>query len=849
MAARASGSCTVSISVTASSHNRTSDHCLSHITRLQIRDQVALEKPAELKTIWKDLVAVATKPMDEERCPVSSEGLHITLHSISNIFNEGWKERVDVTKLLDEDENPLTTQSGVDDNGTGEELNTEDLQSFSNVLNATYGAEAQFDKALFITLKNCLSRHNLIVEEQPVLIVPQQDNKLCDNTAGQRAAFDEKIARPDLELKVEQAGTITEDHDEAAGQASPEPIVFTYGLPTDDVTANPRYAIGIARQANGEHHSSGKSDGRTSSSLAANGKLNHCSCLLKQEKRGGKWTVVKCFSNVELKIGLEKDRIAPNVENGEVQSLNPQSGKGVIYQALMYTWEWMISSHGEVEELKDLPWAAIIGKMKKKNEIGGSENLESVGEDGEKGGDAEAEDDAEVAEAGMADIFESEKFGEGEIDAGKARELKAKKSRGTPSVNLYRWVSGDLLVPEKCGDNFEYSVTGCGDLEENDDFASIKGAISVYLDTLLFGLRAAKAMLTAINQDAAIGPYPTSGKHLMFGDVELEDMKLRGKPHIGTRLLRNNDTDDERSHWRASQGEIFTGRLNFHRLDELLVWKDDIVIFNKDDEEVSVVVKVSALSVHKFLNHPAKAWRAIETINKKYEEYETIKATHKIKTQHEWDGKNELETKWDLFNVLFAAEKMENALITIMADLSADYEGLTPSKHDLKRLWAAFDDLVTRVLLPLADMNIIHPDIRPGSNFTSNILYIKEGKGQCTIPSMQLIDFDSLVMFGDWSPPLAYNFKYIKKRENWTSHAFLWWQCVTLAYAWTKKIDQKTMETVDVTKKSDEKFQWSSFSVDNICAQAKVKKLRKNEFIAAFAVLSDTVLENATTHE
>jgi hypothetical protein len=104
-------------------------------------------------------------------------------------------------------------------------------------------------------------------------------------------------------------------------------------------------------------------------------------------------------------------------------------------------------------------------------------------------------------------------------------------------------------------------------------------------------------------------------------------------------------------------------------------------------------------------------------------------------------------------------------------------------------------------------------------------------------------------MIGDWSPPLAYNFKYIKKRENWTSHAFLWWQCVTLAYAWTKKIDQKTMETVDVTKKSDEKFQWSSFSVDNICAQAKVKKLRKNEFIAAFAVLSDTVLENATTHE
>ncbi len=71
--------------------------------------------------------------------------------------------------------------------------------------------------------------------------------------------------------------------------------------------------------------------------------------------------------------------------------------------------------------------------------------------------------------------------------------------------------------------------------------------------------------------------------------------------------------------------------------------------------------------------------------------------------------------KWDRFNVLFAIDKTGNGLITIVVDFSDDYGALIPKQHGLAVLWAAFEDLVIRILLPLADLDIIvHPDIRAG---------------------------------------------------------------------------------------------------------------------------------------
>ena len=44
-------------------------------------------------------------------------------------------------------------------------------------------------------------------------------------------------------------------------------------------------------------------------------------------------------------------------------------------------------------------------------------------------------------------------------------------------------------------------------------------------------------------------------------------------------------------------------------------------------------------------------------------------------------------------------------------------------------LWKCFSELVTTLLLPLAESEITHPDIRPGYDWTSNIL-VNESDGK-----------------------------------------------------------------------------------------------------------------------
>jgi hypothetical protein len=407
-------------------------------------------------------------------------------------------------------------------------------------------------------------------------------------------------------------------------------------------------------------------------------------------------------------------------------------------------------------------------------------------------------------------------------------------------------VSGKIFVPDYCGGSFEYSATGCGNWKENDNCASVKMVVSVYLDTLLFGLEAAQKMLDVIqaNKQNTVGPFPTSGKRLEFGGVELRSteggMKLRGKPMVGGILL--NALDDDNGHWTASQGEIFTGKLNFYELKQQLAIKQNgryvpaVVVFKDDDEEVDVVVKVSSLSVHKFLNHPDKAFVALSQVDM---------ANLRIRMDMLLNpGKRmKLDESWDLFNVLYAFQKMPNTLITIMADLSGDYRVLSPERDKLtcSVLWLAFHDLVWRILLPLADIAVIHPDIRPGWDFTSNILYIKESQLQHQKPSMQLIDFDSLVLCSDWVHSTSDNFKYRRYNTTWTPYTFLWWQCVSVAFAWKMKKSQIEMENIELANEFGQNS-WLTMLGKDFCDLAKVEEIEKRQLEESLATLRDQIL-------
>jgi hypothetical protein len=152
-----------------------------------------------------------------------------------------------------------------------------------------------------------------------------------------------------------------------------------------------------------------------------------------------------------------------------------------------------------------------------------------------------------------------------------------------------------------------------------------------------------------------------------------------------------------------------------------------------------------------------------------------------------------------LDDVLLAVYNAPNGLITIMKDLSEDYNILRPGAHgvDLFTLWAAFIELLRNVLIPMANLDIIHPDIRPGYDETSNILCrIRKRKG--TVAEMKIIDFESVLLFEHWKVPSGAKSLYIGTKPGWNAKSFLWWQCVAVAYAWKQRMTQKQMARCDL---------------------------------------------------
>ncbi len=65
---------------------------------------------------------------------------------------------------------------------------------------------------------------------------------------------------------------------------------------------------------------------------------------------------------------------------------------------------------------------------------------------------------------------------------------------------------------------------------------------------------------------------------------------------------------------------------------------------------------------------------------------------------------------------------------------------------------------------------------------------------------MRLIDFESITNFRDWLPPKT-DFKFIRSDRSWSVGTFVWWQCITVAYAWLEDqhqcdVEQNNIETV-----------------------------------------------------
>jgi hypothetical protein len=343
-------------------------------------------------------------------------------------------------------------------------------------------------------------------------------------------------------------------------------------------------------------------------------------------------------------------------------------------------------------------------------------------------------------------------------------------------------------MPEACGDRITYSVEDFGAFFEQNSAKEIDScihAMRLYLNTLLFSLKIAIGVRDKLNAGRIPLPVPASGQVVKIGDTELGNiLSFCASPIQDAKSIPNS----KNTQWTISQGDLFRGKVNVY--DILKEFNPRCVRFlttTENTEAVEVVVKVSSKAVHNILSDPLKAHAAMQDLKQK----------------------GQPEMMKEIGSVLYAAVKMGAGVVTIMADLSQQgYKTLKPDIDDgssLPAMWAGFADLVETVLLPMAAMAIIHPDIRPGYDVTFNILCKREeddGGAMSRKASMKLIDYESLVDVDEWTVPMVndeLDGRFLPVMGKWDATTYVWWQCVFVAYVWKEKI-----AAGDVSKKIDE---------------------------------------------
>jgi hypothetical protein len=338
---------------------------------------------------------------------------------------------------------------------------------------------------------------------------------------------------------------------------------------------------------------------------------------------------------------------------------------------------------------------------------------------------------------------------------------------------VLRWVSGRLEVPEACGNGFKYSIQDFAKFSNVDhDVSDIEQALSVYVDTILFGLVAAIDIHKKLESGEVPSAVPGSGQSLMIGHVKL-NLHLCASPIQGASVTSEdgNLTDS----WAVSQGDLFRGELD---VSEVLNKSGALFVnfrdSNRKKESCHVIVKVSSTTVHGLHIPPDKAFDALTTISRA--------------------GKS---LAIEIGSVLHAAAEMRAGVLTIMDDMTEQgYGSLRPVEDcdQIAVLWDGFQDLVENALLPMAELGIVHADIRPGYDITSNILCKLETSKDTGVKkaTMKLIDFESLVHFKRWYPGYL-DGRYVRKEDGWDATTYVWWQCMAVAYAWKETLNADSL--------------------------------------------------------
>lgn len=226
---------------------------------------------------------------------------------------------------------------------------------------------------------------------------------------------------------------------------------------------------------------------------------------------------------------------------------------------------------------------------------------------------------------------------------------------------------------------------------------------------------------------------------------------------------------------KISTGDLFRGSLDVGKI--LQDTQSDTLDFRRDKTEGAsdVLVKVLSTTVHHILITPERAYNALE----------------KLLDVADIGLVNEIGS------VLQAIVPLEPPhVIIVMNDLTKmGYKPLKPidNTDQLDVLWNGFQDLVVRVLLPLARLQIVHAGICPGFDETSSILCkFRMENGKIIQAFLKLINLESLVKF-KFFRSTDLDRRYIEKEVGWDATTYLWWQCMAVAYVWKESLNTESL--------------------------------------------------------
>jgi hypothetical protein len=340
-----------------------------------------------------------------------------------------------------------------------------------------------------------------------------------------------------------------------------------------------------------------------------------------------------------------------------------------------------------------------------------------------------------------------------------------------------------LHIPEYPEDSFNYTIDSflpfpSASASQGDKTDIYKHAIAVYLRTLGFGMQHGQRTLEG---NDARPPISLCCRKLKLGDKEFTtaEAQLIASPipksvPIGAgfkisqgELFKLTSTDS------YSLLQLFGAENNLNELTSIVVGfapENCIIVADR------ILIKVSCVSVHSVLIPLAQFEIALQTLLRRADE--TLKSK--------------------IAEVLLAVVLGDNTLVTVMRNLSSNttengaYSILSPSKiyrednRKLKQLWIGLTKLVVDILLPLAELNIIHSDIRPGWDTTYNIL-CREVEGSEI--ELQLIDYESLHMekYGVTNSQTISSARQTansKGKTKMNAKEYLLWLILWTAYNW-----------------------------------------------------------------